>query len=89
VRRRPSRGGTAPVLHATPVGRLLSQRATADVYSFDPATAAVERIATLPQPLTHAGTAVRDGYVHIAGGRGTSGALGDGVYLLRARGGSR
>jgi N-acetylneuraminic acid mutarotase len=42
------------------------------VYAFDPATARVQRIGTLPRPLTHAAAATLGGYVYLVGGRGSS-----------------
>ena len=44
--------------------------ATRAVYSFDPSTRKVSRIARLPQPLTHAAAAAVGRIVYVMGGRG-------------------
>jgi hypothetical protein len=52
-------GGTSGVL------------ATREVYSFDPATGRVTRLARLPRPLTHASAVTLGGVVFVIGGRGS------------------
>ena len=42
------------------------------VLRFDPGSGRVVQIARLPQPLTHAGAAVLDGFVYLVGGRGAN-----------------
>jgi hypothetical protein len=46
--------------------------ATRDVFSFDPATRRLTRIASLPAPLTHAAAATQRGIVYVIGGRGSN-----------------
>jgi YVTN family beta-propeller protein len=69
-------GGTTP-----------TQAATSAVYSFDPATARVTQVGTLPQPITH-GSAVGVGNeVMIVGGRDGGAVPQDRITLVRARDG--
>lgn len=42
------------------------------VWRFTPSTGRLVQIARLPQPLTHAGAAVLDGFVYLVGGRGAN-----------------
>lgn len=52
------------------VGGTSGESATADVYSFDPTTRRVRRIAVLNRPITHAAAATLNGLVYVIGGRG-------------------
>jgi hypothetical protein len=53
-------------------GGTSGERATADVYGFDPASGLVRMPAVLPGALTHAGAAAVGGYVYVIADRGTA-----------------
>jgi DNA-binding beta-propeller fold protein YncE len=52
-------------------GGSVNSSASPDVYSFDPATATVTKVAQLPDGITHAGAAALGNYVFVVGGRGS------------------
>lgn len=52
------------------IGGSTPARASNAIYSFDPASARLQRIGTLPQPITHGGAATLGSTVYLVGGRG-------------------
>ncbi len=52
------------------IGGSTPTRASRAIYSFDPATGTVQRIGSLPQPITHASAATLGSQVYVIGGRG-------------------
>ena len=63
-------GVTAAAGKVIVAGGTAGTAATRAVYSFDPATRRVTRIAELPRPLTHAAAAAVGRVVYVMGGRG-------------------